>query len=233
VLKRIRAVVAGRAGIAIAATGSLVLLYLAIPRTVPGILEFPERQVLDDLHDGQELKATALKTLVDSLHRTTVWGNSGHVWSDLALAHLLLADDDDLSANDNVVLLEQAKAFLETSLRLAPTNPHDWARRAHVELLLEGPSPIAASALVMSILTGRYETDLMFARLQLCFISWQYFSQDDQNLVFQQIRIAWQNSPDQALEVAQREDGIDILRAAFASNPEALADLEERIAEQE
>lgn len=232
-LKGFRAAVAGRAGITIAASVSLVLLYLAIPRTVSGILEFPERQALFDLHDGGEIKTKTLKTLVDSLHQTTIWGNSGHVWSDLALAHLLLADADDPSAKDNVVHLEQARAFLETSLHLAPASPHDWARRAHVELLLEGPSPIAASALVMSILTGRYETDLMFARLQLCFISWQYFSQDDQNLVFQQIRIAWQNSPDQALEVARRENGTDILRAAFASNPEALADLEEKISEQE
>ena len=72
----------------------------------------------------------------------------------------------------------------------------------------------------------------MFARLQLCFMSWQYFSQADQYLVYQQIRLAWRRSPNQVLEVARQEDSIDILRAAFVDNPETLADLELRLAEQ-
>ena len=232
-LKDIGSVFAGGTGIAFVAVTSLLLLYLAIPRTVSAFQALPERQLLSDLHAGREINTAALEVLVTSQRRSSVWVDSGRIWSNVALAHLLMAEVDHLSASDRQARLEQAAEFLETSLRLAPANPHDWTRRAYIQMLLVGPSQTGASAIIMSILTARYEPDLMFARLQLCFISWSYFSHAEQNMVFEQIRLAWRQSPDQALVVAHREDRIDLLRAAFANNPESLDDLEQRIAEQQ
>jgi hypothetical protein len=226
----ISAVVVGGAGISFVAAASLLLLYLAIPKTVSAFLALPERQLLSDIRAGSEIEAQALETLANSRRRASGWVDSGRIWSDLALAHLLMADVGKLSSKDRLSHLRQADGFLEASLRLAPANPHDWTRRAYVGMLLRGPSQTGASALVMSMLTARYEPDLMFARLQLCFISWRYFSLADQNLVFDQIRLAWRQSPDRVLDIARREDWTDILRAAFAHIPEFLADLEQRVA---
>lgn len=228
-LKGFSAVVVGGAGVAFVAGASLLLLYLAIPRTVSAFLSLPERPYSTDVYAGGEIEAQALEALVNSRHQASNWVNSGRTWSDLAMAHLLMAEVGELSSKDRLSHLRQAEGFLEASLRLAPANPHDWTRRAYVGMLLQGPTQSGASALVMSMLTARYEPDLMFARLRLCFKSWRYFSPADQNLVLDQVRLAWRQSPDRVLDITRHNAWIDILRAAFAHNPDYLADLKQRL----
>lgn len=119
-LRGFSAVVVSGAGVAFVAAASFLLLYLAIPRTVSAFLALPERQLLVDIRAGREIETRALEVLVNSRRRASGWVDSGRIWSDLALAHLLMAEVGKLTSKDRLNHLRQADGFFEASLRQAP-----------------------------------------------------------------------------------------------------------------
>lgn len=216
--------------LAVVAVVSAVLLYLAVPRTVAAFLALPERHLLADIRGGGDADKEALQALIDSRRRASEWSKPALYSSELALAHLFMAEAAGPTPASRAGHLTLAQMYLEASLRQAPANPHDWTRLAYVQMLTRGPSTQSADALAMSILTARYEPDLMFARLQLSLICWKFFAFPDQDIVRDQVRLAWQEAPDRLLKLVRREEWVDILRSAFAGNPDFLADLERRLA---
>lgn len=214
------------AGIAIA---GMALLYLAVPRTIGAFQMLPGNRTILEIARGGDASRESLEVLAASRRRAADWLDSGRLWSDLAAAELLIAESGDAGADRDSI--RRAAAALRTSLRLAPASPHAWTRLAYAEMLLhDGPTDAAASALAMSMLTGRYEPDLMFARLELGFLAWPNFAIADRELVLDQVALAWRKSPKRLLDAALATDGTGILRGAFAGDPAILADLERRLA---
>ncbi len=213
---------------ALAITAGLALLYLAVPRTVSGIITAGSFRTLQDIEMGGAINEEALVALVESRRQAAGWVESGRHWSDLALAEFMLADKDGTGGDrDRILLASDSLAF---ALALSPADPHAWTRRAYAEMLLNGPSGVAASALVMSVLTARYEPDLMFVRLELCLLSWSHFSVGDRSFVLDQIRLAWRQSPDRLLNLAANTGRLDVVRDAFAGYTGELASMERRLA---
>lgn len=212
---------------ALAFAAGLGLIYLAVPRTVAGFITRPGFQTLRDIQMGGEIDEEALVALVESRRRAAGWVESGGLWSDLAVAQFMLAENGD--AGGDRERIRQASDALEISLALAPANPHGWTRRAYAEYLLNGASEITASALVMSVLTARYEPDLMFVRLELCLLSWPHFSAGDREIVLDQMRLAWRQSPERSLSLAEATGRLAVMRDALADSPESLAEMEMRL----
>jgi hypothetical protein len=219
------------AGIAIA---GLALLYLAVPRTIGAFQMLPGNRTILEIARGGDADRESLEVLAASRRRAAGWLESGRLWSDLAAAELLIAESGDAGADPGRAdqdSIRRAAAALRTSLRLAPASPHAWTRLAYAEMLLhDGPTDAAAAALAMSMLTGRYEPDLMFARLELCFLAWPNFAVADRELVLDQVALAWRKSPKRLLDAALATGGAGILRGAFAGDPAILTDLERRLA---
>ena len=215
----------GKAGMAITAVAGLILLTLAVPRTIAAFLLFPGSQTVDSLRMGETVDDQTLKVLIASRHQAAGWIESASIWRDLALAELAAAESD---GTDRQRVL-QASEYFEKSLRLAPAKPYAWARRAYTELVMYGPSETAASTLTMSMLTARYEPNLIFARLWMSFTTWPHFASGDRELVLDQVRLAWRQSPDQMLGIALDAGRIGIVRAALADTPDMLDDLERRL----
>lgn len=215
---------------AVAAIAGLTLLYLVVPRTIGAFLALPGNHILQSVRHGEAVDDQALEALAASRRRAAGWMESGRLWSDLALAEFLLADRGDAGGGVNLDRVRQASESLHVALGLAPANPHAWTRRAYAEMLLNGPSEAAASALAMSMLTGRYEPDLMFARLELCLAAWRHFSDEDRELVLDQTRLAWRKSPGRLVDLAAEAGRMGIVRAALAAGPADLAELKRRLA---
>lgn len=216
-------------GMALALAVGLTLLYLAVPRAVAGFIMQPGNRVLNDIQEGGAIDEQALVALVESRRRAAGWIDSGRLWSDLAVAQFMLAETGVPSGGADFDRIRQASESLEIALALAPANPHAWTRRAYAELLLGGPSEAAASALVMAMLTARYEPDLLFVRLQLGLVLWPRFTVEDRELVLDQIRIAWRKSPERLVNIAADTGRIAIVRGAFAGAPETLAAVERQL----
>lgn len=215
---------------ALAFLASLALLYLAVPRAVAGFIMLPGNQVLNDIQKGGAIDEQALVALVESRRRAAGWIDSGRLWSDVAVAQFMLAETGVPSDDTDLDRIQQASESLEIALALAPANPHAWTRRAYAELLLNGPSEAAASALVMAMLTARYEPDLLFVRLELGLVLWPRFAVEDRELVLDQIRFAWRKSPERLLNLAAGTGRIAIVLGAFADAPETLAEVGQRLA---
>ena len=205
------------------------VLYLGLPRTIAAFALLPGNQTLRLIQKGETVEREKLEALVASRRRGLAWVDSGRMWSDLALAQLLLAEPRNHGEKSGQGLVDQALASLDPALRAAPANPHAWTRLAYADWLTRGPSRSVASALTMSILTARYEPDLMFARLELCLGAWRYFPLKDRDLVLGQVRLAWRRSPERLVELAKRTGEIAAIRAALAAAPADLAAFERRL----
>lgn len=221
---------AGKAATALlAVTLGALVLYLGLPRTIAAFALLPGNQTLSLIQKGETVEPEKLEALAASRRRALAWVDSGRMWSDLALAQLLLAGPRDHGGKPGQGRLDQALASLALALRAAPANPHAWTRLAYADLLARGPSRSVASALAMSILTARYEPDLMFARLELSLGAWRYFPLQDRDLVLGQVRLAWRRSPERLVGLAKRTGEIAAIRAALAAAPADLAAFERRL----
>jgi membrane-anchored glycerophosphoryl diester phosphodiesterase (GDPDase) len=78
---------------------------------------------------------------------------------------------------------------------------------------------LALSALRMALVTAPYEPRLLWSRLRLAFIAWPHMPADDRDLVFQQIRFAWNRSRQDLMILAAELDQVELVRAALISRP--------------
>ncbi len=219
----------GRLSVAVSLLLAAVLLYLAVPRTIAAFLERPEDSTLLMLQFGGPVSVAELERLIASQERALEWHESGRLYTDLGLAKLVLATelagDDDIDPGRMVEVIR----LLRTGLTKAPARPHAWTRLASAELITRGPSPEVAVALEMALLTAPYDPRLLFARLELCLIAWSELSPTTRDLVYRQVRFAWNRSRDRLVELAVISNADDIVRIALSGSPDDLAEFEERL----
>jgi hypothetical protein len=195
------------------------MLLLAVPRTIGALVTSPTSATLSDIQDQKAVDAQALRAFITAQERSIAWSPSGRLWTDLGLAELLIAEG--LPANDPsaATALQKATQSIKQGLALAPANPYAWARLAYAEALTAGWSPLALSALRMALVTAPYEPRLLWSRLRLAFIAWPHMPADDRDLVFQQIRFAWNRSRQDLMILAAELDQVELVRAALISRP--------------
>ena len=177
------------------ALAAMVLLTLAVPRTVGVILSARAEPMLRKLQDQQPVRIDELTTLADAQEVGQFWLADGRVRTDLGLAYLLLAEKLPRGDPNAGAYLQRAIDALKAGLARAPANPYAWARLAYAEALAQGWSPLAVSSLRLSLITAPYEPRLLWSRLRMSFLAWPEMSSEDRELVFQQIRYAWQADP--------------------------------------
>jgi hypothetical protein len=208
-----------------------VLLALAIPRTAATLLTTPSALVLRKLQNLEPVSVAELQTVADDQDRGLALVEDGRLATDLGLAELLmaerLADGDPMVA----VRLENAVQSLKRGLSAAPGNPYAWARLAYAEARLRGWTPLALQALRLALLTASYEPRLLWSRLRLCFLAWPYMAEEDREIVYQQIRMAWQDDPQKLTQLADTLERVNVVRAALLRLPGAAERFEELLAE--
>ena len=215
--------------IVLVAIAAAAILYLGIPRTIAAFIMLPDDRTLRNIRAGEAVEPQRLEWFVTSRRRALAWIESGRVRNDLGLAELLLALPAEPEAEPDQERIGRASGAFHDGLSSAPASPHAWTRLAYAEMLAAGPSSSVASALTMSMLTARYEPDLLFARLELCLINWSYFSRSDRDQVLDQVRIAWRQAPDRLVKVAIGSNGLGAVRAALARTPKDLSEFEQRL----
>ncbi len=201
--------------LALALIAGVVLVVAGIPRTIAAFTMLPGDSVLREIQNRRPVERDNLGVLIVAQGRGLFFGESGRKWTDLGLAQLLLAHEERVQGGIGKEMVSGAIASLKTGLALAPANPFAWTRLAYARSLITGPSPSAASALRMAMLTARYEPRLLFFRLALCLQSWSYFRPDDRELVYRQVHFAWRKNPKRLVELAVRTGRVNVVRAAL------------------
>jgi hypothetical protein len=208
---------------------AIALLVLAVPRTISAFVMIPSGPVMIKLQLLQPVAANELDTLVASQHSGLNWDSRGRTRTDLGLAYLLMADQrsrDDVQWRKD---MDEAITSLRKGLALAPANPYAWTRLAYAETQLNGWSPAALAALRLAFITAPYEPRLALSRLRLSFLAWPHMTPEDRELVFQQIRYTWKNSPRKLTVLALDLRVANLVRAALLTSPDDLDNFEKRL----
>ena len=195
------------------------LLYLGAPRTIAAFVSLPGDYWLEQIQIGESLSARDLEILIVSRERALAWIEAGRVQTDLALARLVLAEASGEDGAYERAGLARAIESLRAGLARAPARPYAWTRLALAELEAGGPSPALVKPLEMALITARYTPRLLFVRLDLSLVAWPYFEPDTRELVFEQIRIAWNRSPERLVELALIMELLDVVRTALRISP--------------
>lgn len=211
------------------AISSVVLIALALPRTIGVLVSADGEPVLRKLQEQQPVSVEELSALVDAQQSGTFWLSDGRVYTDLGLGSLLLSENlprDDPAAG---AALQRAIAALEEGVARAPANPYAWSRLAYARALAEGWSPRAVSALRLALITAPYEPRLLWSRLRMAFLAWPQMASEDREVVFQQVRWAWQANPTELARLAVETKQLNLVRAALLRTPDEIVVFEEMV----
>ena len=206
-----------------------LLLGLSIPRFIAALAQAPGSATLRALQDRRPVTVGELEHLVKSREAAASWTGSGQVRGDLALARLLLFEENRRSGRATKGQLQAAVSDLTGSLSRAPANPYAWARLAMARQLIKGTDGKAARALAMSFLTGPREPELIEIRTLLTFDLWPAISDEDRPLALSHIRFGFLAHPRLITGLAGTAAARGIVRAALAGVPRQLEKFEKLI----
>ena len=202
------------------------ILFLGVPRTVAAFALLPGSHALREIQERRPVGEIERAVFAASHERALSWADAGRTWTDLALVQLLSAAAEGRAGRPKAELVEKAIASLRSGVMLAPARPHAWTRLAYAEVLSGKPPPAVVPALRMALLTATYEPGLLFIRLELGLYAWRYFERGERSLVLKQVRLAWRNSPERLVALAQQSRALGIVRAALARSPADLAEFD-------
>jgi hypothetical protein len=207
--------------LALALTAGMLLVGLALPRAVAGIVLLPVAETLRAIQFQEPVEPERLRRLVERQHRALAWAPRGRGWTDLALAQLLLSEAPGVAPEAHGQLVWAGIDSLRGGLASAPANPFAWTRLALAETKIAGPSTGAARALAMALGTAPYEPRLIFVRLELGFTLWSRLAPEHRARVLEQVRFAWRDDPERLVELALAKDAAGLVRAGLVRVPGA------------
>jgi hypothetical protein len=207
----------------------VLLIWLAVPRTIAAFAALPGNPVAEALQYGQAAPADELDTLRSGRRLARQFARDGRLDTDIALADLALLELDPAGATA-APLLAESIVLLRRGLSLAPANGYAWARLAYALRLGGRPSPAAAAAWRMSILTVPVDGRLAVWRVALGLDLLPALTAEDRQLLAQQIGWAWRFSRSQLVKLAHEPIAAATIRSALATQPDQLSQFDALLA---
>ena len=208
---------------------AVILVGLGLPRTIGVLVSAGGEPVLGKLQEQQAVDVEQLRTLIDAQQNAAFWLSDGRVLTDLGLGTLLLSESLPKDDPEAAQSLQRAIVALEEGVARAPANPYAWSRLAYARAMAEGWSPRAVAALRLALITAPYEPRLLWARLRMTMLAWMQMASEDREVVFQQVRWAWESNPAELVRLAVEAKQVNLVRAALLRSPEESLRFEEMI----
>lgn len=208
---------------------AVILIGLGLPRTFGVLVSTGGEPVLRKLQEQQAVDVEQLRTLINAQENAAFWLSDGRVLTDLGLGALLLSESLPKDDPEAARSLQQAIVALEEGVARAPANPYAWSRLAYARAMAEGWSPRAVAALRLALITAPYEPRLLWARLRMTMLAWMQMATDDREVVFQQVRWAWESNPAELVRLAVEANQLNLVRIALLRSPDDVARFEEMI----
>lgn len=209
--------------------GVVLLLTISVPRFVSSVLKIDGNQILTKKQLRHEIPMDSYDSMISSFENGLFLIDDGGTYINLGLAKMLKSEVAENTPIESKNLIASAKSDLEKGLAIAPLNPYGWIRLAHTIMLLEGPSRLVVNALKASIQAAYYEPQIMHSRLEYCFLNWDYFSEEDREIVYQQLLNAWKLSPDKTFALASSTKRVEVFRAALLRDRDSFRQFQKKI----
>ncbi len=203
----------------------VLVLGLAVPRTIAAFQLLPAGPVLDGVRSGKAVSGESLRAVISSQEDALGWLSSARIQEDLGIAHLELAKRQGYGGSETGRRhLSDGLRALKAGLSLSPADPYAWARLAFIRIKNGGSATGVKRALLLSFLTGPYEKRLAISRIQYAILLWGRLSADERSLVLDQISWAERTGKRRALvAMAKRDSKADaIIFLAVARDPKRL-----------
>jgi hypothetical protein len=208
---------------------AVVLIALGLPRAIGVLVSADGEPVLRKLQEQQPVTVEELVTLIEAQQSAAFWLSDGRILTDLGLGALLLSENKPRGDPAARAALTQAITALEEGVARAPASPYAWSRLAYARALAEGWSPRTLAALRLALITAPYEPRLLWSRLRMAFLAWPQMASEDREVVYQQVRWAWQANRKELAQLAVEAQQLNLVRAALARMPEDMLAFEELV----
>ena len=187
-----------------ACTAATVIIALAWPRLVAGVIEAPVEDAVASLSgpapvpDDMVRRALAIKEQVAAVHPTA------KTWADIGLMRLREAMQLGPSTSGGRAALEASFIAHRQALSLDPGGAYAWTRLAQTLLARDGISADDLGAVLsVAVAASPYDSRLVIARVDIALAAWDHLSDPVRALMDKQIHIAADQSPT-ALAAAAR-----------------------------
>lgn len=179
-------------------------LWLALPRIMASAVLAIRAPVIQKVDGGEPVAAAELLGLVASRELALGWVEDRETHDERATALARLAFDEEPRSAAQKAALERAAHGLRAGLAVAPGAPKDWMQLADLLVMIEGDANReAAQALLASIRTGPFQApDLFRRRLFWSLAHLAFYDDGERREIDEQVRLAWQISPDELLDLA-------------------------------
>lgn len=185
---------------------ALLCASIAVLSLWAAIIALPAGDSLERIRQRQPVSTRNRAAAAASSHRAGQVFERGRYFSDAALAASGLPINERSAALQGSTL----RTVVEQSLISSPASPHNWARRAALQLAARDIRG-ARTSLETSLLLGRFAPGLTIPRLRIL-LQFQRQSRDPifAATIDEQIRIAARTEPDQLAQLADggRAEGL-------------------------
>lgn len=174
--------------ISAAAIIGLIIFVMGVSHSKNEAKQLESNYIMSRLLNNKEVSDDELKIIIKKKSQSN--DNNPARLSDLGIAELELAYRNDLFTTAGENLLNDSQKHLRASLAISPANSFAWQRLAYMGLVLGEPYEEVATYIYTSIMTSPYDMNLLFPRLELSMMVWDYFNPEQQDLLISQISAA-------------------------------------------
>jgi len=203
----------------------LVLLSLAVPRTIAHMLLLPGNAAFANALNGQLLSTQGYKRAFDSANTALGWVEVPELRKSVGGLLYYQAQSGDVLNLDVPATLEQARKELEQGLAEEPADSLPWAWLSDIRRFQGDPGD-AAKALRLSILSAPHDANLAPLRADIALSLWALLDPDTRSLAQADVRRALgTKSGGSFVRRARDADLLGPLRRTVADDPVANASL--------
>jgi len=198
---------------------ALLLLGLATPRLVSGLVSGPFDETVRALGRGMEVSQGDARIARASRITALSWYDNTRYASDLGALNFALASRQPRGSDIRSELIAEAIKSDSHAISLAPSNAFSWIRLAQAKVERDGVGAEVAPYLRMSYRTAAHDPRIVLPRLNFALAIWDELPEDVQMLTADQIRLAMRWYPLELVRQTRARYRLSEVRDALRDDP--------------
>ena len=202
---------------------ALVLVGLATPRLVSGLIAAPFDDTVRAIGRGEDVTDSDLRFARSSRVAALGWYESARYAAELGALNFTLATMQRRGSDARTDLVARAIDADRRDAELAPTAAFSWMRLAQANVERDGAGAGIGNYLRMSYRTAPNDPRLLLPRLDLALALWDDLPPDVQALTGEQVRLAMRWFPEELVRHTRTRYRLAEVRDALRDDPRSRA----------
>lgn len=196
----------------------LMLVWLAVPRTIAAALRAPHDATVRALGDYRPPGLAAILEAVEAHRAALTWRDSAVARSQLATLILALERTAGATSREGEALAGRAARNWRRSLAMAPGQRYGWTSLIQAQAVANDGADFHRP-FAMALATGRVDPVLVPARIEVALALWPTLDDATRTAMRDQIALAARHIPADLATIARRRFALKQVRDALAEQP--------------